>query len=195
MLPSRHKWQAPINMLSKRECLTNDLRHTTGDGQLMKGRRLPSWGESTHLALLGRKDSLLRVLIVDDHIATADTLRLLVVVWGHDVRYAYDGANGLKLAIAFCPDVLLLDMLMPGMDGFQLIRTIRRQHQLQHSFIVSITGRTDLTHRCQSYEAGADLVLMKPVAPAHMQLILGQKWEHVQRAHHSEASCPSSIVV
>ena len=55
----------------------------------------------------------LRVLIVDDHLAAADTMSMLVRVWGHDVWQAYDGTSGLELAIAYQPDVLLLDIMMP----------------------------------------------------------------------------------
>src|SRR6478672_12287607 len=71
---------------------------------------------------------LLRVLIVDDHRATAKTMSSLVTIWGHDVRCAYDGVTGLALAAAFRPDVLLLDMLMPNVNGFEVAMQVRRQN-------------------------------------------------------------------
>jgi CheY-like chemotaxis protein len=117
-------------------------------------------------------DQLLRVLIVDDHRAMTDTLSALVGIWGHDVRHAYDGVTGLALAAAFRPDVLLLDILMPDVSGIEVAIQMRRQRRLEHCFIVAVTGRTDAKHRSQCYEAGVDLVLIKPVAPPHLQTLL-----------------------
>lgn len=131
-------------------------------------------------------DDLLRVLIVDDHRATADTLSSLVTIWGHDVRCAYDGVTGLALAAAFRPDVLLLDILMPQMSGLEVTMQVRRQDRLKHCFIVTTTGRTDAQHTCRCYEAGVDLLLIKPVVPSHMQTLLLLESEHVrQRKHRS----------
>ena len=62
---------------------------------------------------VGDPRELLRVLIVDDYRAAADTMSKLVGIWGHDVRRAYDGTTGLALAAAYQPDVLLLDIVMP----------------------------------------------------------------------------------
>ncbi len=109
-------------------------------------------------------DHLLRVLIVDDHRASADTLSMLVAKWGHDVRRAYDGVTGLALAAAYRPDVLLLDMLMPDVSGFEVAKQVRRQRRLQPCFIIAITGRTDAPHRDKCYEAGVDLFLIKDLS-------------------------------
>jgi CheY-like chemotaxis protein len=125
---------------------------------------------------------MLRVLIVDDYRATADTLSMLVAKWGHDVRRAYDGVTGLALAAAFRPDVLLLDMLMSDVSGFEVARQMRRQDRLGPCFLIAITGRTDAPHRRKCYESGVDLVLIKPVVPAHMETLLGLESEHVRRS-------------
>jgi CheY-like chemotaxis protein len=125
----------------------------------------------------GRK---LRVLVVDDHRAHADTLSLLIAKWGHDVRGAYDGVTGLALAAAYQPDVLLLDMLMPEVSGFELATQVRRQDRLKHCFIIAVTGRTDAKHRSRCYEAGVDLFLMKPVAPPNMQTLLSLERDRVK---------------
>src|SRR5688572_16829739 len=85
------------------------------------------------------EDRLLRVLIVDDHRATANTLAGLVGIWGHEVRQAYDGVTGLALAAAFRPDVLLLDILMPDMSGFEVAMQMRRQDRFAECFIIAIT--------------------------------------------------------
>ena len=102
-------------------------------------------------------------------------------IWGHEVRRAYDAATGLALAAAFRPDVLLLDMLMPDVNGFEVARQVRRQSRLKDCFIVGVTGRTDAKHRSQCYEAGVDLFLIKPVAPPDMQTLLGLESEHVRQ--------------
>jgi CheY-like chemotaxis protein len=125
-------------------------------------------------------DQLLRVLIVDNHRAMTDTLSSLVTIWGHNVRRAYDGVTGLALAAAFRPNVLLLDMLMPGMNGFEVAMQVRRQVRLQHCFIIAITGRTDAKHRSRCYETGVDLFLIKPVAPSDMQTLLSLEVKHVR---------------
>jgi CheY-like chemotaxis protein len=117
-------------------------------------------------------DDPLRVLIVDDHRATTDTLFWLAVKWGHAAWRAYDGVAGMNLATAFRPDVLLLDMLMPNFDGFEVAMQFRRQGNLKHCFIVAVTGRTDPAHRDQCYAAGVDLFLTKPVPPSDMQTLL-----------------------
>jgi DNA-binding response OmpR family regulator len=129
------------------------------------------------------EDRLLRVLIVDDHRATANTLSALVGIWGHEVRYAYDGVTGLALAAAFRPDVLLLDILMPHVSGFEVAMQVRRQNRFQDCFMIAVTGRTDESHRCQCYEAGVDLCLIKPVVPSHLQTLLMLESEYVPLRH------------
>jgi PleD family two-component response regulator len=79
--------------------------------------------------IVPRRESL-RVLIVDDYRASADTMSMLIGTWGHDVRRAYDGATGLALAAAYQPDVLLLDIIMPEISGFEMAMQVRRQSRL-----------------------------------------------------------------
>jgi CheY-like chemotaxis protein len=126
-------------------------------------------------------DPALRVLIVDDHRATTDTLFSLAAKWGYDVRRASDGVTGLKLAAVFRPDVLILDMLMPNVDGFDVAMQIRRQIGLQHCFIIALTGRADTPHHAQCYEAGVDLVLIKPVSHSDMQTLLSLESERLRQ--------------
>jgi len=126
-------------------------------------------------------ERLLRVLIVDNHRATTDTLFLLAVSWGHDVRRAYDGATGLTLANGFQPDVLILDMLMPAVDGFEVATRIRENERLNHCFIIAVTGRTDAQHRAKCYAAGIDLFLIKPVFPTDLQTLLNLEFDRVSQ--------------
>ena len=126
-----------------------------------------------------RANALLRVLIVDDHRASADTLFRLAEIWGHDVRRAYDGVTGLALAAAFQPDVLLLDIIMPDLNGLEVAMQVRHQARLKDCFIIALTGRTDAKHRQQCYESGVDLFLDKPVAATDMQTLLMLELQYV----------------
>jgi CheY-like chemotaxis protein len=150
-----------------------DVRQFEENGRFQTAFESIAPGEAIDFAPTGKSDGdLLRVLVVDDHRPTADTLSSLVTIWGYDVRHAYDGKEGVALADAFQPDVLLLDILMSNMSGFDVAAQVRRQDPFKRCFIVAVTGRTDATHRGKCYEAGADLVLIKPVVPSHMQTLL-----------------------
>jgi CheY-like chemotaxis protein len=122
------------------------------------------------------------VLIVDDYRASADTMAMLVDAWGHDVRRAYDGTTGLALAAAYQPDVLLLDIVMPGMSGLELAIQVRRQARLNDCLTIAVTGRTDAGHRLQCEEAGIDLFLIKPVDPSFMRTLLTVESEYRLRS-------------
>ena len=125
---------------------------------------------------------LLRVLIVDDYRASADTMSMLIGVWGHDVRRAYDGATGLALAAAYQPDVLLLDIVMPGISGLELAIQVRRQARLNDCLMIAVTGRTDAEHRLQCEEAGIDLFLIKPVDLSFMRTLMTVESEYRLRS-------------
>jgi two-component system OmpR family response regulator len=150
--------------------------------RLQMRRAIQTRGDPIAETFVGTAGELLRVLIVDDYRASADTMAMLVNVWGHDVRRAYDGATGLALADAYQPDVLLLDISMPGMTGLEVARQVRQQARLNDCFIIAITGRTDATYRLQCDEAGIDLFLLKPVTPSILQTLLIWEFEYVSRA-------------
>jgi CheY-like chemotaxis protein len=128
---------------------------------------------------------MLRVLVVDDCKDGADTLALLLRLWGHKAKVAYDGFTALRLAQAFRPDVLLMDINLPEMDGYCLARKFRERDEFQHTLLIAITGYTDLTHRAQGVEAGFDSYLVKPVDPTVLQEMLGRwasfPWEEARR--------------
>jgi CheY-like chemotaxis protein len=114
----------------------------------------------------------LRVLVVDDDRDTADTLAMLVGLWGHDVRRAYDGATGLAMAKALAPDVVLLDVAMPGMGGCELAGQLHVNAGLQECFLIAVTGYADKARRLECEEAGIDLFLVKPVDVSVMETLL-----------------------
>src|SRR4051812_1724935 len=82
----------------------------------------------------------LRVLVVDDHQDTRDSFMLLLRLWGHDARPAADGPSALAEAAAFVPDVVLLDLVLPGMDGLEVARRMRRLPGLGNALVVAATG-------------------------------------------------------
>jgi DNA-binding response OmpR family regulator len=115
----------------------------------------------------------LHVLVVDDNTDAADSLGLLVRMWGHDVRVAYDGSGLPEMAAGYRPDAILLDIGLPRVDGYCLARLIRQQPELQGILLVAVTGYADEEHRALSQEAGFDHYLVKPVDPDELRNLLG----------------------
>ena len=107
----------------------------------------------------------LHVLVVDDNKDAADSLCMLLRLWGYDCRVAYDGAAGLRAACDYQPDCLLLDIAMPGLDGFGLARAVRAQPGLERAKLIALTAYSDEEYVRSSREAGFDLHLVKPTDP------------------------------
>ena len=104
----------------------------------------------------------LRVLVVDDNVDTVTTLALLVKETGHDVRTAYDGSSVLEAALDYRPNVVLLDIGLPGLNGFEVAKKLRQQPALQNTVLVAMTGYGQKSDRQRSKEAGFDHHLVKP---------------------------------
>jgi CheY-like chemotaxis protein/anti-sigma regulatory factor (Ser/Thr protein kinase) len=104
----------------------------------------------------------LRVLVVDDNVDTVTTLALLVKESGHDVRTAYDGSTVLEAALDYRPNVVLLDIGLPGLNGFEVAKQLRQQPALQNAVLVAMTGYGGVSDRQRSQEAGFDHHLVKP---------------------------------
>jgi CheY-like chemotaxis protein len=111
----------------------------------------------------------LRVLVVDDNQASADTLHWTIELFGDEVKSCHDGKTALKLAAEFKPDVVLLDIGMPGMDGLQVCEQMRVMPELAPELkpirIIAQTGWGDEQMRLKTAAAGFDLHLVKPVDP------------------------------
>lgn len=109
----------------------------------------------------------LAVLVVDDSADTVESLAELLAFQGHAVDVALDGASALARVAAAPPDVVLLDIRMPGLDGWEVARLIReRCAGRKRPFLVAVTGCGCDTDRQRSAEVGFDLHLVKPVDPA-----------------------------
>src|SRR5438876_707551 len=109
------------------------------------------------------RPSPLRILIADDCHDTTTTLALLVSHWGHDVRTVDNGLTALAVAAEYRPDVVLLDIGMPGLDGYTLARRLRQELHLDQALLVCVSGFGQEADRCRALEAGCDFHLVKPV--------------------------------
>ena len=107
--------------------------------------------------------SMRRVLVVDDNVDSAESLALLLKLQGHDIRIAHDGLEAVRIASEFFPDAVLLDIGIPGMNGYDVARRMRQQPWGQNILIIAQTGWGQEKDRDSSREAGCDAHLTKPV--------------------------------
>ena len=114
----------------------------------------------------------IRVLVVDDDRDGADTLGLLVEELGNQVHVTYGGASALAIATVFRPDLMLIDLAMPDMDGCRLVTQFRQTPAFAQTRIVAVTGHTDEGHKTMALKAGFDKVLFKPVALSDIRDVL-----------------------
>ncbi|MFC7207489.1 ATP-binding protein [Comamonas endophytica] len=113
-----------------------------------------------------------RVLVVDDNVDAAEGLSMLLDLLGMEVRTAHDGASGLKAAAEFTPGLVLLDIGMPDMDGYELARRLRAAHGAQCPTLVVVSGWGQPEDRQRSMDAGVDAHLVKPVGLEQLQEVL-----------------------
>ena len=113
-----------------------------------------------------------RLLVVDDNMDAADSLAILLRLRGHEVRVAYDGSSALELVKGYRPDLVFLDIGMPGMDGYELARRLRRQPGLEQVRLAALTGYGQEEDRRLSREATIDHHLVKPVEPEALEALL-----------------------
>ena len=128
--------------------------------------RIPLNGQAQRAAMpppTYRASPRRRVLVVDDHIDAAESLALLLRQMGHDVQVAHDGHAALEAARINRPQLVLLDLGMPGVDGYRVVERLRRDARLANVHFVAVTGSGETEARQRSREAGFDEHLVKPV--------------------------------
>ena len=113
----------------------------------------------SHTEILNSK----RVLVVDDNEASALTLTWAMEMYGYEVRTCFDGRSALNLARDFHPEIVLLDLGMAAMNGFEVCRQLRQDPALSGTTVVAQTGWGDNETRRQTAEAGFDHHLTKPL--------------------------------
>jgi PAS domain S-box-containing protein len=144
--------------------------HSDGPGQGSRFTlRLPISGESREDATprpgteMSGAAPCRRILVVDDNKDSAESLSLLLRAAGHDSRVAYDGEQALEEAVSFRPEVILLDIGLPGMDGYATCRKIREQPWGRSVIVAAVTGWGQEEDRRRSSEAGFQAHFVKPV--------------------------------
>ena len=103
-----------------------------------------------------------RILVVDDNRDSADSLAMLLKVMGHEVNTAYDGEDALEAGAAFDPDVVLLDIAMPKLNGYETCMLIREQPWGKAAFLIALTGWGQAGDRLRSEQTGFDAHMVKP---------------------------------
>jgi len=121
-----------------------------------------------------RREAGHRVLVVDDNVDAAQLLGALLEASGFHIQFAYDGEAALKIAIEFSPHIVLLDIGLPGMDGYEVARAIRANRVVEQPMLVAITGYSQDFDRCQSRDAGFDHHLVKPVDFDQLITLVGE---------------------
>lgn len=111
----------------------------------------------------GRKSVSSRILVVDDNVDAADSLGIMLSYSGHELRVVYSGRDALAAAEEFNPDAVILDLGMPGMDGYSVARALRANPRFQATRLIALSGYGQLEDRRRTAEAGFDEHLVKPV--------------------------------
>jgi CheY-like chemotaxis protein len=132
-------------------------------------RDVPRPARPEHAAVWPRR----RILIVDDNAVAADGLgKLLTLVYGQEIRVAYDGWTALDVAGSFQPELVLLDLGMSVMDGYEVARHLRDRPECATMRLIAVTGWGQEEDRRRSREMGFDLHLIKPLNTSVLQRLL-----------------------
>lgn len=129
----------------------------------------------------------LHVLVVEDHPDTAASTKTLLELHGYSVQVAPDGPSGLEAIKARWPDVVLLDIGLPGMSGYEVAAAIRSMTQQPRPVIIAVSGYGTEGDRKQSYRNGIDLHLVKPVDPQELQITI-ERWQQTLPSNGRRAS-------
>ena len=127
-----------------------------------------------------------RILVVDDNRDAVESLVILLELSGHEVHKALDGASAITIAEAVRPEVVLLDLGMPNVSGYDVARYIREQPWGQPAYLVALSGWGQAEDRLRTQAAGFDAHLVKPVAPETLNRLLG-----AMRSRASEPTAPA----
>jgi PAS domain S-box-containing protein len=128
----------------------------------------------TNLATLAH-----RVLVVDDNVDAAESAAMLLRLWGHAVQTAHDGPFALQAARAFRPEIVLLDIGLPGLNGYEVAKQLRAQPWGRGMYLVAMTGFGQDDDKRRSLAAGFDVHLTKPLDPVKLEQLIASQGEGV----------------
>jgi two-component system, OmpR family, response regulator len=115
-----------------------------------------------------------RIVVADDNQDSADTLAVLLELEGHEVRTALNGQQALNIILTFKPQVALLDIAMPGMDGYEVAKRVRSIPWREPITLIALTGHGQPQDKARAIAAGFDHHLLKPVAPGIVEDVIVQ---------------------
>ena len=116
-----------------------------------------------------------RVLVVDDNVDSAESLALWLRLVGHEVRLVHEGLAALEEARVFRPEIVVLDIGLPDIDGYQVAELLRQEAGLEGMLLIALTGYGQDEDRQRCYDAGFDEHLIKPVDPASLEALLSTR--------------------
>lgn len=113
-----------------------------------------------------------RILVVDDNHDSALSMAMMLQIMGHDTRTAHDGESAVSTAETFLPEVVLLDIGLPKLNGYEVAQRIREKTWGQSMYLIAVTGWGQDEDRQRSSEVGLNLHMVKPVEPAALEKLL-----------------------
>jgi signal transduction histidine kinase/ActR/RegA family two-component response regulator len=142
--------------------------------------RVKAEGVSEKLAVAPTVQAL-RVLAIEDNVDAADALAELLELWGYNARIAHSGQAGVAIAREFQPQVVIVDIGLPGMDGYDVARRLREEDATANAILVALTGYGHNEDRARARTAGFDRHLTKPVDPDTLYALLARIGENAER--------------
>ncbi|MHC1758900.1 MAG: response regulator [Negativicutes bacterium] len=121
-----------------------------------------------------------KILIVDDNEQNCELMHDVVVTWGHDVYKVYQGMEAIEFAVRNQPDVILLDVMLPGMNGFEVCRELKRNPKTNNIHIIMLTALNDVEDRIRGFKVGADSFITKPANYNELKYIIASRLKRKQ---------------
>jgi CheY-like chemotaxis protein len=134
-----------------------------------------------------------RILVVDDCQYVADASARLIAICGYETKAVYDGQEAIEQSIAFSPDMVLMDIGMPGLDGWETALRIRREPAGANIFLVAVTCFSQEQDRQRTYASGFDLHVAKPISLSTLHGLLATLYQRQESANRS-ALLPTDVV-
>lgn len=150
---------------------------------------LGTFGQIDYLSMAHKQ--MHKVLVVDDEEPILELLRYNLEKSGYEVKTALDGAKAIEIARKFVPDLVLLDIMMPKMDGVETCRRLRDIPELQKTFVVFLTARSEEYSEIAAFDVGADDYINKPIKPRALMSRISALF----RRDSKKASPASTIVI
>src|SRR6266480_7243127 len=137
-----------------------------------------------------------KILIVDDEPTIVELLEEHLRSEGYETTHAYSGEEALQMLEQNVPDLVLLDLMLPGMDGYEVCRLMQRDSRLNHVPVIMLTARSAVPNKVMGYERGADDYVVKPFDPDELSVRVRAQLHHLYHDRVSELTgLPGSEVV